>query len=237
MNIYIDESGSINNHIPNNGYFVICMLRVLNKKALKRAYKRFVSANYDRLLELDRDKISPKTGKLIKVGGKMFSDGKFIELKGAQFDRALKLEFVEFFSRKAVFEIFYIKIANEKLSDSFCENTARVFNYAVRLALDYFIRKGLLPEEDCLLQLDERNEKTETKYFLENYLNTELAMGGVTRGNFDVKYFDSANNDLIQLADVFSNLYYSHLQTNAYEEEFNKLEKAGILKFYFEFPK
>ena len=204
MNIYIDESGSINNHIPNNGYFVICMLRVLNKKALKRAYKRFVSANYDRLLELDRDKISPKTGKLIKVGGKMFSDGKFIELKGAQFDRALKLEFVEFFSRKAVFEIFYIKIANEKLSDSFCENTARVFNYAVRLALDYFIRKGLLPEEDCLLQLDERNEKTETKYFLENYLNTELAMGGVTRGNFDVKYFDSANNDLIQLADVFS---------------------------------
>ena len=225
MNIYIDESGSINNHIPNNGYFVICMLRVLNKKALKRAYKRFVSANYDRLLELDRDKISPKTGKLIKVGGKMFSDGKFIELKGAQFDRALKLEFVEFFSRKAVFEIFYIKIANEKLSDSFCENTARVFNYAVRLALDYFIRKGLLPEEDCLLQLDERNEKTETKYFLENYLNTELAMGGVTRGNFDVKYFDSANNDLIQLADVFSNLYYSHLQTNAYEEEFNKLCK------------
>lgn len=56
-------------------------------------------------------------------------------------------------------------------------------------------------------------------------------MGGVTRGNFDVKYFDSANNDLIQLVDVFSNLYYSHLQTGAYEEEFNKLEKAGILKF------
>lgn len=237
MNIYIDESGSINNHMPNNGYFVICMLRVLNKKALKRAYKRFVSANYDRLLELDREKISPKTGKPIKAGGKMFSDGKFIELKGAQFDRALKLEFVEFFSRKPVFEIFYIKIVNEKLSDSFCENTARVFNYTVRLALDYFIRKGLLPEEDCLLQLDERNEKTETKYFLENYLNTELAMGGVTRGNFDVKYFDSANNDLIQLADVFSNLYYSHLQTGAYEEEFNKLEKAGILKFCFEFPK
>lgn len=97
---------------------------------------------------------------------------------------------------------------------------------AAHLPVKLFIRNGLLPEEDCLLQLDERNEKTETKYFLGNYLNTELAMGGVTRGNFDVKYFDSANNDLIQLADVFSNLYYSHLQTDAYKAEFNKLEKA-----------
>lgn len=237
MNIYIDESGSINNHMPNNEYFVICMLRVLDKRALKRAYSRFVSKNHKRLLELDQEKINPKTGTLIKAGGKMFSDGKFKELKGAQFDRELKLKFIEFFSQKPVFEIFYIRIANKKLSDSFCKNTARVFNYTVRLALDYFIRKGFLPEEDCLLQLDERNEKTETKYFLENYLNTELAMGGVTSGKFDVKYFDSANNDLIQLADVFSNLYYSHLQTGAYEEEFKKLEKAGILKFYFEFPK
>ncbi len=40
----------------------------------------------------------------------------------------------------------------------------------------------------------------------------------------------------ILIADVFSNLYYSHLQTDAYKAEFNKLEKAGILKFCFEFP-
>ena len=87
------------------------------------------------------------------------------------------------------------------------------------------------------MQLDERNEKTETRHFLENYLNTELFMNGVATGRFDVRYFDSSKNDLIQLADVFSNLYYSHLQTGAYEDEFKKLKETGILKFIFEFPR
>lgn len=166
----------------------------------------------------------------------MFSDNKFKELKGAQFDRNMKLKFIEFFSKKPSFELYYVKISNERLTDHFCENTARVFNYTVRLALEFFIRRGMLPNEDCSLQLDERNEKTETKYFLANYLNTELAMSGTAMGKFEVTYFDSSNNSLIQIADVFANLYYSHLQTGAYEDEFQKLQDAGILKFIFKFP-
>lgn len=237
MIIYIDESGSINNHMPENKYFIISMIRTVNKNSLKRAYKRFVSANYDRLLELDKDKVHPKTGKVIKEGGKMFKDGKFKELKGSQFDNEMKKKFVEFFSRKQSFEIYYIRIANGKLTDRFCENTARVFNYSLKLAMEYFIKKDYLPNEDCSLQLDERNEKTKTKYFLENYLNTELSMNGTATGKFYVAYFDSSNNALIQIADVFANMYYSHMQTGAYEEEILKLKENGILKFVFEFPK
>ena len=60
MTFYIDESGSINNHLSHNKYFVIALVRVLNKKSLKRSYKRFVSSNYDRLLELDKDKKAAK---------------------------------------------------------------------------------------------------------------------------------------------------------------------------------
>ncbi len=235
MNLYIDESGSINNHIPNNKYFIIALVRPTNKEALKRAYKRFVSSNFDALKALDQEKVN-HSGKVIKPGGKMFSGDKFKELKGAQFDRHMKSIFCDFFSRKSNFEVLYIKINNEKLTDQFCSNTARVFNYTVRLALEYFIKNGFLPNEDCSLQLDERNEKTETKFFLENYLNTELALSGVSNGRFDVSYFDSSNNALIQIADVFANLYYSHLQTGAYEDEFNKLKEAGIVKFTFEFP-
>ncbi|MDE6712782.1 MAG: hypothetical protein K2K20_03520, partial [Lachnospiraceae bacterium] len=104
-------------------------------------------------------------------------------------------------------------------------------------ALSYLIQKGFLPDEDCSLQLDERNEKTKTRYFLENYLNTELSLGGITTGKFMVSYFDSSNNKLVQIADVFANLYYSHLRTGVYEEEFQKLKEAGILKFIFDFPK
>lgn len=237
MNIYIDESGSINNHIPNNKYFIIALVRVLDKASLKKAYKRFVSSNHARLQELDHDKIHPRTGKVIKEGGKMFKDGKFKELKGAQFDKAMKQKFVQFFSQKPSFEVFYIKIANEKLTDNFCENTARVFNYSLKLAIEYFISKGLLPNENCFLQLDERNEKTETKFFLENYLNTELFMNGTATGRFDVKYFDSADNNVIQIADVFANLYYSQMRTGGYDAEIQILNDAGILKFEFEFPK
>ena len=237
MNIYIDESGSINNHSPNNKYFVIALIHVTNKNALKKAYKRFVSSNFRRLQELDQDKLHPESGILLKEGGKMFSNGNFHELKGSQFDKEMKQKFVDFFSRKQTFEIYLIKISNAKLTNDFCQNTARVFNYCLKLALEFFIRKKYLPNEDCSLQLDERNEKTETKYFLENYLNTELSMNGTTTGKFDVSYFDSANNSYIQIADVFANLYFSHLQTGGYEDEIKKLNDCGILKFVFEFPK
>lgn len=236
MNIYIDESGSINNHALHVPHFVIAMVHVTEKEKLARAYKRFVSSNYQRLLELDADKTDDKPGQVIKSGGKMFANGSFKELKGSQFDRDMKLKFSEFFSKKQYFELYYIKVINEKLTDGFCANTSRAFNYTIRLALHSFIKSGLLPDEDCFLQLDERNEKTETKYFLENYLNTELTLSQAAAGKFTVTYFDSSNNKFIQIADVFSNLYYSHLLTGNYTETFSHLKEQKILKSIFEFP-
>lgn len=236
MVIYIDESGSINNHISGNGYFIIALVRVVDKDSIKKSYKRFVSSNFDRLLMLDCDKVKPSTGQLIKEGGKMFCKGNFRELKGSQLDKKMKQKFVDFFVQKHSFELYYIIIDNKKLTDRFCENTARVFNYTLRLGLEYFISTGYLQSEDCILQLDERNEKTESKYFLENYLNTELSMNGTTSGKFVVQYFDSANNNIIQIADVFANLYYSHMKTGGYKEDIQKLKDAKILKCLFKFP-
>lgn len=236
MKIYIDESGSINNHMPNNKYFVIALIKVNNKDSLKRAYKRFVSSNFEELQELDKGKVHPETGEVIKEGGRMFHNGKFMELKGTQFDKTMKQKFVDFFSRKQTFEVFYIKIANEKLTDQFCQNKARVFNYTLRIAIEFFIHKGYWSDAVYSLQLDERNEKTEAKYFLENYLNTELSMNRTTEGRFEVSYFDSSDNKLIQIADVFANLFYSQLQTGSYDDEFKKLKEAGIIKYIFDFP-
>ena len=69
MNIYIDESGSINNHDAQRvPYFVVAMIHVTNKEKLKRAYKRFVAANLDRLRELDCDRVDQKTGKIFLPG-------------------------------------------------------------------------------------------------------------------------------------------------------------------------
>ena len=96
MVIYIDESGSINNHIPGNEYFIIALVKAVDKDSIKKSYKRFVSSNFDRLLMLDCDKVKPSTGQVIKEGGKMFCKGKFRELKGSQLDKRMKQNFVDF---------------------------------------------------------------------------------------------------------------------------------------------
>lgn len=223
MNIYIDESGSINNTLDKNSDFIITLVVPTNKKKLEYTYKRFVSNNYKILKKLDKT-------------NKMFFNNKFYELKGSQFNKPMKQKFVKFFSKKKHFEIYYIRIKNYKLSDNFCKNTARVFNYVIRLALQYLIQNNFLEQDDIHLQLDERNEKTETIHFLENYLNTELSLGGTTKGKFTVNYFDSSNNKFIQIADVFSNLFYSQLHTGGYGDEIQLLKNNDILKFVFVFP-
>lgn len=237
MNIYIDESGSINNkNGKNKTYFVIAMVRVHDRDRLKRAYKRFVSSNMSRLQELDAPRTDPETGKVIHEGNKMFHAGKFVELKGSQFDPDMKRKFLEFITRNHYFEVYFIRLSNQKLTDEFCQNTARVFNYSLRLALQYFIGKGMLPDEKCVIQSDERNERPDAKRFLENYLNTELMLSGWAKGPFSVQYFPSENNCFIQIADVFANWFYSQLLTNAYTNEFVELKKSGIIKCIFDFP-
>ena len=234
--VYIDESGSINNHNTDSASpFVIALLHVRNKNALHRAYKRFVSANLEELKRLDRDRCD-KNGRVVRQGGKMFQNNKFRELKGSQFDAEMKRKFLAYFSKMPHFDVSFIQLDNAKLSDNFCKNTARSFNYILRLAISFYIKHGILPDEACSLQLDERNERTETKYFLENYLNTELVLNGSCSGPFTVRYFDSVNNHMIQIADVYANWYYSHLKTNAYKEELDAQLEKGLVKGIFKFP-
>lgn len=221
MNIYIDESGSINNKLKKE-YFIISLIMPNNLKTLKKSYKRFVSSNYKRLQEID--------------DGKMFLNGQFRELKGSSFDKKMKQKFVDHFTKKNNFSLFYIIIDNEKINDIFCSNKSRAFNYVLKKAMEYFINNNLIPSEEHILQLDERNERTESRFFLEDYLNTELFSTGINKGKFNVIYFDSSTNVNIQIADVFSNLYYSHLKTNAYKKEIRYLEDRKILKGIFIFP-
>ena len=167
MNIYIDESGSINNSFPPNKNFVIALVCTNDKKSLKKAYKRFVSSNHQQLQILDKPKMNGDY--ISRVGGKMFnSAGEFQELKGSMFNKPMKDKYISFFARKKSFDLFFIQLNNYRLENRYCDNTARAFNYVIKNAISFFIEKGLLPKEDCHLQLDERNEKTETKYFLEN---------------------------------------------------------------------
>ena len=142
MNIYIDESGSINKYATNDQYFVVSMIHVLDPVALERAYKRFISSNYEMLLDLDSDKVDDMTGKITKHGGRMFRDGKFRELKGAQFDRDMKHIFVDYFSRKHHFDVYYIMMKNENLPNRFFDNIYIAVNLIQLLVKGAYIHRA-----------------------------------------------------------------------------------------------
>lgn len=236
MDIYIDESGSISKRNADRvPYFVIALVHVTDREGMSHAYKRFVGKYLDRMRALDYIRLDPRTGKILH-GGKMFRDGRFLELKGNAFDADMKRAFVKYFTQKPCFELFYIIIDNKTLPDVFSNHTSNGFNYVLQRALRYFCNQGLLPPDICHLQLDERNEKKENKHFLENYLNTELLVGGVTSQPFTVRYFDSSRNQFVQIADVFSNLLYSQTQTHAYQQEITRLKQSGVLKYIYKFP-
>ncbi len=222
--LYIDESGTMTvSHNKTHPYFIISIVRVKDKNRLKRVYKRFVSSHKDELKIADKRNL-------------MFKESKFLELKGNCFTPTLKRDFVDFFCRNEYFELFYIVVNNSQIQAKFYENTARAFNYLIRLALEQYIQNGYISNNSLTLQLDERNEKTETKYFLENYLQTELGLNNIINGDCKVQYFDSSNNYIIQIADVFSNLYFSELKTNMYKKEIYRMKQDGYLKNILEFP-
>lgn len=223
--LYIDESGSMtSNFCSNNPFFVISIIRVLDKESLKKSIKRFVRKYWNQLQASDRT-------------GKIFNNNKFLELKGSALTMELKKAFVKFLCEKKTFEVLYIVLDNRKIEEHFYKNTARAFNFMIKIALSYFMKKKIIPQKsEIMIQIDERNERPEAKLHLQEYLNTELQLNEKLTQEISVSYFDSCNNSLIQLADFFANLMYSHLNTKNYEEDMKLLTTKSILKKTFNFP-
>lgn len=223
--LYIDESGSMTTqHAKNRPYFVIAIVRTENPQKLRSLQKRFIAKHRNKLKESDSE-------------GRMFKGDEFEELKGSAFTPELKRNFVSYFCREGTLEVYYVVLENRKVADDMYENTARTFNYIVKEAISSFLRQGLFSDDMYMIQLDERNEKTDSRSFLQNYLNTELRMGGQLSKDIRVEYFDSSKNRNIQIADVLANFYYSQLCTSNYDNEINAMKQSGCLKYIFQYPK
>ncbi len=204
-------------------YFIICTVRAKDPDKLKKLYKRFVAKNFKKLKEIDN--------------GKMFDGNKFKELKGFSFNYEMKMNFISYFCRPDLLEIYYIKVLNKNLSSpKLYKNTARAFNYLYKLMLQCFLKKKLLPNDEYMIQFDNRNQKNESINSLEDYLNMTLHFEGYT-DEITIKYFNSENNCLIQIADVFSNIFYSYcINEKNYNEEIKKLKSKKVIKGIFQFP-
>lgn len=101
------------------------------------------------------------------------------------------------------------------------------------------MQRKYIRDAKLFLHIDERNVKTGSKYSLEDYLNQEMVLNAEFVDSVQVKYYDSAQNPLIQIADVFSNIMYSNLMTRgAYQKELKELsQKEYILPLFFFPPK
>lgn len=224
-NLYIDESGSMtSNYSKYKPFFTIAIIKVKNEKVLSRNLKRFISDNLKTLKKLDKN-------------NKMFINGKFHELKGSEFNSELKRKFIKEITKQDSFEVYFIKLINSKVDSKFFNNKARAFNYLLKLFMIHALHKKFINDENINLQIDERNIKTMAKYQLSEYLNTELILGeNILSKPLTVTYFDSSNNKFIQVADVFSNFFFSHCITNSYTDIFKKLKESGYIKDIFTFP-
>lgn len=226
MNLYMDESGSVH-PVSNrlNRFFIIGIIIPKNTQKLRRVYKIFVRKNFEKLKKLDKE-------------NKMFDTNvKFQELKGFCFDKQMKLEFIDFFCQNDLFKIGYIILDNNKLQKKFIANKARTFNYLLKLFLTSFLQRKYIMDKQIFLHIDERNVRTGSKYSLEDYLNQEMSLNLGLLDRVNVQYYDSAQNPLIQIADVFSNIMYSNLATQgAYQKEIEKLMKKGYILPLFTFP-
>ena len=149
----------------------------------------------------------------------------------------MKEKFLDFFSKKPLFEVYYIRLNNHGLSAKLADNKARCFNYLLKTFMTYYISHDILPKDTYAFHIDERNIRTDAKYTLEDYLNTELLYNGIMTENISVEYLDSCANEMIQIADVFANIYYSFLMTGKYKNKLNSLKKGKIIKDPFIFPK
>ena len=225
---YVDESGSMTKKglkYLGNQYFVICIVQVNNEKRLKRAFKRFVSSHIDLLKRDDK-------------GYHMFyKSGKFKELKGSFMSLHLKIEFANYFCQNDLFRIYYICLSNQMASRNFYLNKARAFNYLIRLCVEYNSIHHNIKKDYNFFHIDERNVSTNTIATLEEYLNIELVTAKRIQCGFTVRYFQSESNELIQIADVFSNIFYSYIvKGKSFDDVISYMRNNNYIKNEFYFP-
>jgi len=183
-----------------------------------------ISKNLEELRALDKD-------------NKMFDvHGKFRELKSSLLTPSLKHKFARYLCDKSIVEVYFIRVENTKVDTKLYEKTARAFNYIIGLALKFYFKNGWLPNDDYLLHIDERNTKTGARHSLEDYLYIDLVIIDSLVNSIGVEYFESFNNRFIQIADFFSNLYYSKCHSTKYNKLFNEMVAKGYFRHEFIFP-
>lgn len=119
-------------------------------------------------------------------------------------------------------------------------NVSTFYNYSVKILFCDLIKKYLLDsdvEYNFIISLDSRSTSlAQNEYMqkqLEDYLNTEFCLYNY---KFSVKYYDSATNFQIQLADIIVNTIYNSYKDISLVEDIMPVLKPKNFRFSI-FPK
>lgn len=186
--VYIDESGSIHKN-SNTRYFAVGGFFVMQKDKAK------VRSIYKRI------------NKQIKE-----NHGYSLDKEVKSFDMT-QSEKIEVFNKIQDIDSFYgvAKVFDKNLMHKEIIQSNVFFNYAVKILL----KDCILPllnlaqndeEIEFILSVDNRNVGVDNLKDLQSYLNTEFCMSDMS---FQVTYYDSSTNFLIQLADLVVNTFYN----------------------------
>lgn len=207
--VYVDESGSITKtNISNNRYFVIAMLFTEEPEVVRRLFKK---------------KISQLMRKNAKYKNMILSNK---EIKGSDISETIKKQVYEHILKYASdkIEVGLIVLDNQYTKEKFIENHARTFNYMLQVYLDSCYRKHskfMSGTGQMEFVVDEQNIATMAKYGLEEYLNQQLTICNQLCDTFVVRYTDSKNEKLVQLADFVANTFYRNIEKNNEESKAN----------------
>ena len=148
----------------------------------------------------------------------------------------MKKQFIRYFCRNNLINVFYICSSNLKVADYFYKNKARAFNYLIRLSVEFNTLNSNIKKDINYLYVDERNVRTSTIATLGEYLNIELVTAKHIQRTFIVEYCQSESRELIQIADVFSNIYYSFVKSDTFNNEICFMRNNNYNKNEFYFP-
>lgn len=227
VTVFVDESGIIAKHKSDKtNYFVITLLFVRNEdiNIVKNSFKKYRLQIAKRKQELLDELVNNK------------------EIKGSNVSEANKHYIYEKVIEKCgdKFEVGIILLNNNRVETKFRSNSSRAFNYLIKLFMqNHFIHSTMYKNLDKLtFIIDERNVATESKYTLQEYLNTELNLiENFCNEEIIVSYYDSKKFILLQMADFISNTYYRKFQKKHNDSGNDKIIKnVMILEKIFYFP-
>ncbi len=229
--IYIDESGVIPKphvKVGKNDCFVLSIIITTQKDKLKRKFRTGMTNFIKRHTEFKKE----------------FCDNK--EIKGSHIKEKYKPIIFEKICKHCsnYTEIGIIQLHNSLADDKFREVPARAFNYLLwKFLIRYYFKHSKIvtdPVDTIHFIIDERNIAPKATHDLAGYLEMKnFELPTPLFKNVSVKYVDSSQFNLVQLADMVANSYFRWLrfgQTGSMPASIQILNSILVNGEIFQYP-